>query len=161
MSKAQAGLELVLVVSFVMLASVALLWLLQSTSQQGADTANVLQAQQAVQAIAAASNEVYYQGGNARKTVNVFIPQNARKITIGKASGWGNEVVIEMQTSYGITEAVSVTIPQVRAPLVIVAGQPDARQAWLDKPGSGIIPLNLTLAQVVPGEYGVEIKVVG
>lgn len=159
MNRGQAGLEMVLVIGFMLLVSLGFLWLLQGASQQGADEANVLQAQQAVQTIARSCDEVYFQGGNAEKTIQVFIPQNVEKIIIGAESGWGNEVVFQVSTSYGKTEAIAMSSPQISAPDV---GQPPAKQEWLEKPAPGIIPLKLKLNQIESGsnEYGVEITVV-
>ncbi|MBI5158584.1 hypothetical protein HY992_00510 [Candidatus Micrarchaeota archaeon] len=153
MKKGQSGIEMVSVLSFIFLASIALLVLLQGASQQGSDEANVLQARNSVKMIAEACDELYYQGGNSEKTVHVFIPQGVERVEIGGVApgSLGNEVTFKTITSYGKTDVVMMTIPRVSAP---------AGQAWMDTPGTGLVSLRLKLTRLPAGELAVEITAV-
>lgn len=153
MKRGQSGLEMVSVLSFIFLASIALMLLLQGASQQGSSNASVLQARNSVKAIAEACDELYYQGGNSEKVVRVFVPQGIEQVNIGGAlpGSWGNEITFKMVTEYGKTDVVAVTIPKLSAP---------AGQAWMTTPGTGLVSLRLKLTQVSASESGVEITVV-
>ena len=100
--KAQVSMELLVTFGIFLAFSVPVLLVMFSTSNYGYERASLAQADAASKNIADTINEVYLQGGGARRTIAVAFPNNMDGLLIQN-----HEVIVRLRTSSGFYEAVS------------------------------------------------------
>ncbi len=131
----QSAIEYLLIISLVIAILTPFIYYGYMTSQE---STRVIQAKQAVQALAKAAEYVYSQGVGSRITVQVTIPGgvNYSGSYIGKPAWTGpsvpsKEINLRLQTRNGETDVFESTTPEVRG-------------SWLGNPGNQLYIVQMT-----------------
>lgn len=139
----QISIEMLITVGIIMAFTVPVLLLLLSISQLGYESSTLMQADATAKTLADNINELFVQGPGAKKTIAVAFPINMKSFSIQ-----GKEVIIKLNTSNGIYEAVS--------PIFANASVPDPASL---RGRAGLITVTMQTIRGPTG--GVEVEVHG
>lgn len=109
MKSAQASIELFVLVAFFLVFLMPLVFVMMSMSGEKVNEASLVQAQQLGRRLTDTADQVYIQGGDARKTEAFFFPSNIIGLQIGGAAVERKEIIIKISTYSGPTEMVFMT----------------------------------------------------
>ncbi|VVB66296.1 Uncharacterised protein [Candidatus Gugararchaeum adminiculabundum] len=125
--KAQAALEMLLILGFIlMLSSLLFLIMFRTTSNKASDV-SLYNSEQFARKLAETADQVYISGPNSTATIEVFMPQRIQNISIGGVStepipvggtpiSTKHEIVLTIDTISGLTDMISMTVGNVTMP---------------------------------------------
>lgn len=141
MKTGQASTEIMITVAFVVTIMFPLILIAYLQSTNVSDQLGVQQAQQTVTKITNYADVVGAQGYPSKISIQVFMPPNIENITVGNSTGGvGNELIINIRTSAGVTQIVGLTLTRIAGDLSTVA-----------KPGTYFIKIS-ALANCTKGD---------
>ncbi|VVB98029.1 Uncharacterised protein [uncultured archaeon] len=94
--KGQSAFEMLVSVATLLAFSLPIVLLAFSISHLGLEDLSLFHSRSTVQLVSDSINEVYLQGGDARRTVLIDLPSNAMNLTVS-----GNSITIYLSTASG------------------------------------------------------------
>lgn len=141
--RGQVSMEMLITVGIIIAFTIPVILLLLTVSQLGYESSMLTQADSAAKTLADNINELFIQGPGSKKTVIIAFPINMQSLSIQQ-----KEVVIKLNTSNGLYEAVS--------PIFANASIPNPASL---RGRTGLLPLTLKTVRRPAG--GLEVEVHG
>lgn len=126
--KAQVSMELLIIISFVAVLSLAFILVFKMQSDSAQDQIITNQAQQIASRISDSAESVYYLGEPSKTTLKVYIPSKVENITLGN-----REIVFFVRTRTGINEIVQYVPINISGSIPAASG---LRQIVIESKGS-------------------------